>query len=91
VPDNVARGHYTQARSRVVTLVYFVLVSAIVVSLALSYRSQVSASRGIARQAALSRIGQLAQDLRNVEWLSIAGRELTAESEVKVRRQETVG
>ena len=85
MPDNVARGHYTQARSRVVTLVYFVLVSAIIVSLALSYRSQVSASRGIAREAALSRIGQLAQDLRNVEWLSIAGRELTAESEVKVR------
>jgi diguanylate cyclase (GGDEF)-like protein/PAS domain S-box-containing protein len=85
VSDNVARGRYTQAKSRAVTLVYFVLVSAIIVSLTLSYRSQASASRSIARQAALSRIGQLAQDLRNVEWLSIAERELTAESEVKVR------
>ena len=53
VPDNVARGHYIQARSRVVTLVYFVLVIAIVISLALSYRNEASASRSIARQAAL--------------------------------------
>lgn len=85
VPDNVARGHYIQARSRVVTLVYFVLVSAIVISLALSYRNEASASRSIARQAALSRIGQLTQDIRSVEWLNIAGREVTSESEVKVQ------
>ena len=89
VPDNFERGHFTQARSRVVTLVYFVLVSAIIVSLTLSYRSHASASRSIVRQAALSRIGQVAQDLRNVEWLSIAGQELTVESEVKVREAKT--
>ena len=85
MPDNVARGHYSQAKSRAVTLIYFVLVGAIIVCLTLSHRSQASASRSIARQAALSRIGQIAQDLRNVGWLSIAGREVTSESEVKVR------
>jgi diguanylate cyclase (GGDEF)-like protein/PAS domain S-box-containing protein len=85
VPDNVAQGHYTQARSRIVTLVYFVLVSAIIISLTLSYRNEASASRSIARQAALSRIGQLTQDIRSVAWLNIAGREVTSESEVKVR------
>src|ERR1700693_2268685 len=84
VPDNVAQGHYTQARSRIVTLVYFVLVSAIVISLTLSYRNEASASRSIARPAALSRIGQLTQDIRSVAWLNIAGREVTSESEVKV-------
>ena len=85
MPDTFARGHYTQLRSRAVTLVYFVLVGAVIVSLTLSYRSHASASRSIARQAALGRIGQLAQDLRNVGWLSIAGREITSESEIKVR------
>ena len=85
MPDNVARGHYSQAKSPAVTLVYFVLVGAIIISLTLSHRSQAFFSRSIARQAALSRIGQIAQDLRNVEWLSIAGREVTSESEVKVR------
>ena len=85
MPDNVARGHYSQAKSRAVTLVYFLLLIAIIIFLTLSYRNEASASRSIARQAALSRIGQLAQDLRNVEWLSIAGRELTSESEVNVK------
>jgi diguanylate cyclase (GGDEF)-like protein/PAS domain S-box-containing protein len=85
VPDNVARSHYIQAKSRAVTLVYFFLVSATIISLTLSYRNEVSASRSIARQAALSRIGQLSQDIRSVEWLNIAGREVTSESEVKVR------
>jgi PAS domain S-box-containing protein len=85
VLDNDALGNYPPPRSRAVTLVYFVLVSAIIISLTISYRSKKSASRSLARQAALSRIGGLAQDLRNVGWLSIAGREVTSESEVRVQ------
>lgn len=89
--DNDALGNYPPPRSRAVTLVYFVLVSAIIISLTISYRSKKSASRSVARQAALSRIGGLAQDLRNVGWLSIAGREVTSESEVRVQDASSPG
>ena len=85
VLHNDAQGNSSLPRSRSVTLVYFVLVTAIVISLALSYRNKESASRSLAREAALSRIGGLAQDLRNVGWLSIAGREVTSESEAKMQ------
>ena len=82
--DNRASAKHRRLRSWALHGMYLALICGIVLASTLSYRQRVAASRSLAAQLTLNRLGASTQNIRNVVWLSIAAREVSPESDASI-------